>query len=316
MKPQTRVRRPRAAILPIGDPVESPLGGRAGLPSGYHLPPMPFELKRHGRALAIGLWVVWLCLNVLLNATTVTSDFARLGIPIAAWEPWVWEGSSNLVLGLLIPLVLWLDRRVPLTAGRWRRSLAIHAAATIPFSLIHVAAMVGIRKLVYGAAGRSYEFGDLPTEFFYEYRKDVMSYVFILLVFYVWRRFMKGGDDAGAKPPVEAREEARPDFFVSRKFGREYVVKTGDIDWIEAAGNYVNLHCGADVFPVRGSMAAMERALDERRFVRIHRSSIVDVARIEAIVPLDSGDYEVRLKDGGALRMSRRYRPRLKAVFG
>lgn len=65
---------------------------------------------------------MWLCLNVLLNATTVSGDFARLGIHIAPWEPWVWEGSSHLVLGLLIPLV-WLLYEWPIHRVRLLRPL-------------------------------------------------------------------------------------------------------------------------------------------------------------------------------------------------
>lgn len=284
---------------------------------------MSAQLHAHRRALAVGFWVVWLTIGLVVNATTVLDDFARSGLSVEVWEPWVWEGSSHVMIGLLIPLVLWIDRRLPLEPGRWRRSLIGHALATVPFSLLHVGGMVGLRKLVYTFHDSRYDFGDFPTEFFYEYRKDLTTYAFILLVFYVWRRLTAAPSASDATtPPAEGPDETdgdaagAPSFFVSRKFGREYVVDPAEIVWIEAAGNYVNLHCDGGVFPVRGSMTAMEKALDPKRFVRIHRSTIVDVGRIEAIEPLESGDCTLRLRSGGELRLSRRYRARLKAVFG
>ena len=284
---------------------------------------MSTDLHGHRRALAVGFWAVWLSVGLVVNATTVLDDFARAGLSVEVWEPWVWEGSSHVMIGLLIPVVLWLDRRLPLEPGRWRRSLIGHGLATVPFSLLHVGGMVGLRKLVYAVHDRRYDFGELPAELFYEYRKDVTTYAFILLVFYVWRRLSSTSAvvEAPARPPdradaADSDPAGRPSFFVSRKFGREYVVDPAEIVWIEAAGNYVNLHCKGGVFPVRGSMAAMEKTLDPKRFVRIHRSAIVDVARIEAIEPLESGDCTLRLKSGGELRLSRRYRARLKAVFG
>ena len=281
-------------------------------------------MQRHRRALAVGFWVVWLTVGLVVNATTVLDDFARAGLSIEAWEPWVWEGSSHVMIGLLIPAVLWFDRRLPLAPGRWRRALVGHALATVPFSLLHVGGMVGLRKLVYALHDRRYDFGELPAELFYEYRKDVTTYAFILLVFYVWRRLTSSSPAADARPTTTvpgpdgegAESTSVPSFFVSRKLGREYVVDPAEIVWIEAAGNYVNLHCEGGVFPVRNSMTALENSLDPRRFVRIHRSAIVDVGRIEAIEPLESGDYTVRLRSGGELRLSRRYRARLKAVVG
>ena len=297
---------------------------------------MIVDLQRNQRQLAIGFWVVWLTVGTVVNASSVLRDFARAGLEVATWEPWVWEGSSHLLFALLIPAVLWFDRRFGFAPGRWRGPLLAHALATVPFSLAHVGGMVALRKLAYQAAGSRYDFGDVPAELLYEFRKDVASYAFIVLVFYAWRRLLRTAGDGGAQVAADAPgiaagesvvgdpgvgdsgvgESGQPAYFVSRKFGREYVVDPADVVWIEAAGNYVNLHCGEDVFPVRGSMAAMEKSLDARRFVRIHRSAIVDVGRIETIVPLDSGDYTLRLKDGGELRLSRRYRARLKAVFG
>jgi len=96
-------------------------------------------------------------------------------------------------------------------------------------------------------------------------------------------------------------------FLVSDGSG-ERVVSVDDVDWIEAAGDYVRLHQGSGYHLVRESMAHLEQVLDPRIFGRIHRSAIVRFDRIDEIVPIHHGDAEIHLKDGTMLRLSRSYR--------
>lgn len=86
------------------------------------------------------------------------------------------------------------------------------------------------------------------------------------------------------------------------------------IDWIEAEGNQVRLHVGAESYLVRGTLTALEERLDPARFLRIHRKRIVNAARIRELHPWSHGDQLVILDDGTELRMSRRYRDRLAAL--
>jgi len=80
--------------------------------------------------------------------------------------------------------------------------------------------------------------------------------------------------------------------------GKMYFVAVGEIDWIEAFGNYAPLHTGPRTHLIRETMATLERALDARRFARIHRSTIVNLDRIRQMDLWGSGDYMVRLADG------------------
>ncbi len=98
--------------------------------------------------------------------------------------------------------------------------------------------------------------------------------------------------------------------------GRIYFVRTEDVDWIEAAGNYVRLHVGAEEHVIRETLGALEAQLDSSRFVRIHRSTIVNVDRIRELHPLFHGEYAVRLQAGTELTLSRAYRYRLEAILG
>jgi len=97
--------------------------------------------------------------------------------------------------------------------------------------------------------------------------------------------------------------------------GRVTFVRTEDIDWIEAAGNYVRLHAGKEDHLHRESMSGLEAKLDQKRFVRIHRSTIVNVERIHELQPAFHGDYIIILHNGTELALSRNYRDNLKSVL-
>jgi two-component system LytT family response regulator len=103
---------------------------------------------------------------------------------------------------------------------------------------------------------------------------------------------------------------------VVKSGGRVYFVRVEDIDWVEAAGNYVRLHVGKEDHLLRESMAGLEARLDAARFLRIHRSTIVNVERIRELQPAFHGDYAVILRDGTELTLSRGYRDRLQALLG
>lgn len=106
------------------------------------------------------------------------------------------------------------------------------------------------------------------------------------------------------------------DRFGVRESGRISIVKTDDIHWIEADGNYVKLHIGNKVHVLRETMRDVEMRLDPRHFARIHRSTIVNVLHIKELEPWFTGEYIVRMNDGRELTMTRTYRDRVMAMFG
>ena len=101
-----------------------------------------------------------------------------------------------------------------------------------------------------------------------------------------------------------------------RSDGRIRLVSVGEVDWIEAADNYVRLHAGPERHLVRETMAAMEARLDPSRFARIHRSTIVNLARIRELQPTFNGEYVVLLHTGAKLTLSRGYRDALRSRLG
>jgi two-component system, LytTR family, response regulator len=84
-----------------------------------------------------------------------------------------------------------------------------------------------------------------------------------------------------------------------------FFLKVDEIDWVEAEGNYVRLHVGATSHLLRETMKGMEAKLDSSRFIRIHRSTIVNTDRIKELQPLFHGEHAVILQDGTRLTASR-----------
>ncbi len=128
-------------------------------------------------------------------------------------------------------------------------------------------------------------------------------------------------DDAGGAPPpsplADLRGERKPLERVTIKTaGRIYFVNTTEIDWVEAAGNYLRLHVGPKSHMLRETMNNLEARLEPERFWRIHRSTIVNVDRIRELQTLFHGDYVVVLRDGKELTLSRTYRRNLAGLFG
>jgi DNA-binding LytR/AlgR family response regulator len=104
----------------------------------------------------------------------------------------------------------------------------------------------------------------------------------------------------------------RPERFLVRKLGREFLVAADDIEWIQASGNYANLRVRGRDYPLRSTIAGIEARLDPQRFARVHRSYIVNLDQIAMIEPLETGDARLHLKDGSTLPCSRRYRNALR----
>lgn len=116
---------------------------------------------------------------------------------------------------------------------------------------------------------------------------------------------------AEMRPPTQA-----VDRLVVKTGGRVMLVRTADIDWVEAADNYVSLHVGAETHLLRETMGAIEARLDPKAFLRISRSTIVNVERIKELQPMFHGDYTVILRNGTRLSLSRSYRDKLQFLLG
>jgi len=115
----------------------------------------------------------------------------------------------------------------------------------------------------------------------------------------------------------DLKPSARPlDRLAVKSGGRVVFVRVDDIDWVEAADNYVELHVGAESHLHRETMADLEQMLPPGKFMRISRSTIVNVDRIKELQPLFHGEYAVILRNGTRLTLSRSYREKLNQLLG
>lgn len=283
------------------------------------------EPSIHNKPWRQGLeWLFWglvILLNCGGNAITTLMDIQHSGQDFVFWQPVVWEFSSGTMWLLLIPCIVWFTRLHPLHLDTWRRTLPRYLLLSVLVSLTHVAGMVALRKLAYHSQGLHYDFGDWPREFLYEYLKDVRTIATVVAIVegyrFVLRRLrgeaqLLAAPDEG--PPVEPVE--RPERFLVRKLGRDFLVATADIEYAQAAGNYVNLHVRGHDYPLRSTMAALESRLQPETFVRVHRSYLVNLAQVASIEPLEAGEGRLHLRDGRHIPCSRRYLSVLRARIG
>ena len=103
--------------------------------------------------------------------------------------------------------------------------------------------------------------------------------------------------------------------FVVRSGGKVTFVRAQEVDWIDAAGNYVRLHSGGRQHLVRETMKSIETRLDPEVFVRVHRSAIVNIDRVASLEPYFHGEYVVIMRDGSKLTSSRSHSARLRALL-
>lgn len=106
------------------------------------------------------------------------------------------------------------------------------------------------------------------------------------------------------------------DRVIIRADGRITFLQTRDIDWLEADDKYVHLHTGKGTRMVRQTLSAMETQLDPKKFLRVHRSAMVNLDRIKELQPLFNGEHSLILEDGTRLTLSRKYKEKLFELLG
>jgi len=249
-------------------------------------------------------WLLWSAISLIsctVNVLSILHEADRQGEAITAWKPWLYEMSSftgwSLTLLLLLP---WNEGMARRGLGQPLR-LAAYGAASLVCSALHVGIMVGLRKAVFWLTGGFYDFGRTSPEFLYEYRKDLVSFLLVVGVALFWRRRPKPQILASPSPTAE------PAFLVPGRDG-EMLVRAGEIDWIEAQGNYVALHVSGQERLLRQTLKEIEAKLADMAFIRTHRSALVNLRRVKGITKTELGEVRVEFanRDSAPLSASRR----------
>lgn len=280
----------------------------------------------------IAAWTILLAVSVAARSYVEMANQEKIGRPIGLDHALAIELTSHVVVAALLPALYWLHRRWPI--GQSLRNVTIHVAAVVPFSIAHTVGMAALRLLWFSAIlGTAYSFPLTLDRLAYEFAKDIVSYGMlsagVLALRHLFERIpartasapepapQRATSALVPEPPLEAPAPSPPPLaerFAVRKRGREIMVEMADIDWVEASGNYAVLHVGGETLEIRSSLSKLESELDPRRFVRVHKSYLVNVTRIAEVTPWVSGDWRIRLQDGAEVNLSRRYRQRFESL--
>lgn len=273
-----------------------------------------------GRALARGIdspaftLALWSCVALVAAAQAVA--VARLDPHIAIGAALSARLSILPLWALATPIILRSARRFPVIGAGSSVSLAHLALHALCGTLFIVMANVAIRvpDVIFGSMpassiGRSTMMG--LAEFF---PFALIVYALIVAAGHV-QRAAAGEPSLDATPHAAAADpapivvpeavSAAPECLTIHQWNRVHLVRTVDIDWIEAEDNYVVVHAAGKRYKGRERIGDVESRLDPLRFVRIHRSAIVHVGRIKEVQPLTHGDHAVVLHDGKVLRVAR-----------
>jgi len=263
------------------------------------------------------IWAVLLTVSVFAHAHVEIANETARGVRMSYGTALAIQISSHLVVAVLLPAIYWLQRRWPI--GERPRNLLINVAAVVPFSIVHTVGMAALRLLWFGGiVGEPHSFPLTLDRMLYEFAKDIIAYGLLSAGTVTLRHYLARPVPPAVVEPVaepgRPPSEPRPERFAVRRRGKEIMVEVADIDWIEASGNYAVLHVGDETFEIRSSLTKLESELDPKRFVRVHKSHLVNIARVVEVTPWVNGDWRIRLQSGAEVNLSRRYRQRFEAL--
>jgi len=250
----------------------------------------------------------------IVNALSAAQDVAWRGGAYDLRTPLFWEISSILVIILVAPVLFVAVRRINRVSG-WPIRLALAGAAIVVFSGLHIAGMVGLRKLVMFLVGGSYDFHLSIATVIYEFRKDVITCLLIGSSLWLIDNRREGLRTKAAVTAAAADPAAVPHMVWLRDGATRIRIEPRDILWISSAGNYVEYSLADGITRlVRGTLAGEEARLTRFNIVRVHRTRLVNLSRVTGLKAGVNGDFELTLDTGQAVTGSRRYRGALNSI--
>ncbi|KQM88794.1 hypothetical protein ASE67_03510 [Sphingomonas sp. Leaf23] len=266
--------------------------------------------RKLAAVLLAGFLFIWGVVTIG-NAESTISDLAAAGVRETRTHVWIWELSSVVAWLSIMPLIWWCVARVRPPRMGWSVVAFIFLLGLPVASAWHVALMIVLRHLAYGAMGEGYHFvGSIAHPYLYELRKDAATYLQFTGLAALAQWLLAHGD---LLPKSESNPTAtpldRPTLTIVDGTTR-HLLPIGTIDHICAAGNYVEIHMEGRVLLHRATLTGVETELGDA-FARIHRSRLVRRDAIRSVQTDRSGDFAVSLVDGTVLSGSRRYRDQL-----
>lgn len=254
--------------------------------------------------------IVYLIITCIVISTSRQMDFARTQNGESGALVWMFEITSHLATAISAILVPVFINRFPISAENWLRRLPIYGLGIIIFSAIHILLMVAMRSLAYPLfESGTYHFGLLEIEpWIYEIRKDILTFFMILTLFLSARHIFQLRLEAKI-----AREDAKDTGRLSlTSGGRTIFLDAADVQYVKAAGNYVEVFTQSGMHLVRMTLSTMEKLLNTTgQHIRVHRSYIVNLRSIKTISPNGKGEVILILSINQKLPVGRKYKTKV-----
>jgi LytTr DNA-binding domain len=258
---------------------------------------------RARRLRLIGFWT----LLGLVSSVQVFLAHRRLAANPFTWPEALRDGLSFWYLWAIgTPAIAWLGRRFQVDRANLSRHFFIHLGASLDLAFVQLLVFVAIQRPVDYTT-------TLVDDFTLLFHWNVVIYWAIVAIVHAldYHDALERGLASRGQPVAAARPAER---LLVADNGRSIFVRTAEIEWLEAARNYVKLHNNGHTYLVRTTLAALETRLDSERFRRVGRSALVNLDHVREIQPWFHGDAIVILRSGTHVTLSRRYRSNLLDV--
>jgi len=257
------------------------------------------------RLLESGFFAAVIATLWTLDTLTKIKEQNPQGGSFAEFQLYAHQVTSALAVLILIPAVAWWLNRFPLRRDRLLSAIIGHVLGSGLFAIAHYFLLVGMRFLVYPVYGYEFIFSDFWLQnLVFEYQKDIKIYLAVVGIIAAYRYYSR--QEASAV-------SAKPDRLIVQTGSGETIIRQEDIEYLEAARNYVVVGTNAKEYLVRETLGRLEKTIATEHIVRTHRSYLVNIDRIEEIRSTDSGGHEIRMQSGKRIPLSRGYREKFKS---
>jgi DNA-binding LytR/AlgR family response regulator len=268
----------------------------------------------------------------LFAAISIASGLSQVvfsvirGIPLQAGDVMGMLANATFIwmlFGALSLIAIEAARRFPIEKSNLTRALPVHAGAFVAISMTHTLLYVPFTHLVLGRAGRIGMGEEIAISLIANLRGDIFIYGAMVGAYYLHAYMAaQSSQTASATPAERDAAPAQSAHYLTRiplkDDGRVGFIDVGDIEQIEADGDYVRVYFagGRASRLIRQSLSSLEKELDPRQFVRVHRSAIVRLAAIQALEPMFHGEFVAIMDSGARVKVSRTYRAALTSSIG
>jgi len=253
----------------------------------------------------------WVILITVLWGTDLFVKFAEHGRYASGKDDFrlvVEQITSGLAVLVMIPFVLRWLRVFPLRRDAWIPAIVGHTAGSMLFATGHYVLMVSMRSVVYAFSSVSYIWREpFVGNLLVEYQKDIKVYIGIIAAVSAWQFYWRRHSSRSGTSSQASR-------LVVQTGSGTAILRFEQIDYLEAARNYVSVHADGREYVLRDTMANLEDRLPAETFARTHRSYIVNIDKIREIRSVDSANRIV-LGNGTNVPLSRGYQERLRSLL-